>query len=177
MTDFHWERLTKWINDYFCSCDKCQHNISPRHSKYGLIQPLDVPDAAWTTISADFITQLPESQGQTQIMVVVDLFTKMVHFIGLATNANAKEVTNTFLKEVWKLYGLPSDILSDINAKFSEAFWESLCKLLTIRREMSLAYHPQTDRQTERTNQVMQDYLRNLVNYYMTETTGITYYS
>jgi len=82
LRNFYWEKLTEWINDYVWSCDECQHNKSPRHAKYGLLQPLEVPYAAWTSISADFITQLPESQGQTQIMVVVDRFTKMADFIG-----------------------------------------------------------------------------------------------
>ena len=72
----------------------------------------------------DFITQLPESQGQTQIMVVVDRFTKMAHFIGLATNATAKEVTDTFLEEVWNLHGLPSEIVSDMDPKFLGEFWQ-----------------------------------------------------
>jgi hypothetical protein len=74
--DFHWKGLTNWINDYVRSCDECQHNRSPRHAKFGLLQPLQIPFAAWTSISTDFITQLPESQGKTQIMVVVDRFTK-----------------------------------------------------------------------------------------------------
>jgi len=163
--NFHWEKLSKWINDYVRSCDECQHNKSPRHAKYGLLQPLEVPYAAWTSISVDFITQLPESQGQTQSMVVVDCFTKMAHFIGLATNATAKDVANTFRKEVWKLQGLPSEIVSDMDAKFSGEFWESLCKALGIKRQMSTAYHPQTDGKTERTNQVQEGYLRNFVNY------------
>jgi len=109
--NFHWEKLSEWIKDYVRSCDECQHNKSPRHAKYGLLQPLEVPYAAWTSISVDFITQLPESQEQTQIMVVVDRFTKMAHFIGLATNATAKHMADTFLKEVWKLHGLPSEIV------------------------------------------------------------------
>jgi len=113
----------------------------------------------------DFITQLPESQEQTQIMVVVDRFKKMVHFIGLATNATAKDVADTFLQEVWKLHGLPSEIVPDMDAKFSGEFWESLCKALGIKQRMSMAYHPQTDGQTERTNQVPEGYLRNFVNY------------
>jgi len=98
-------------------------------------------------------------------MVVVDRFTKMAHFIGLATNATAKDVADTFLKEVWKLHGLPSEIVSDMDAKFSCEFWESLCKALGLKRRMSKAYHPQTDGQTERTNQVLEGYLRNLINY------------
>ena len=84
---------------------------SPRHTKYGLLQPLQVPYAAWTSISVDFITLLPESQGKTQIMVVVDQVTKMTHFIGLETNATARDAADTFLKEVWKFHELASEII------------------------------------------------------------------
>ena len=98
-------------------------------------------------------------------MVVVDHFTKMAHFIGLEQNATAKDVANVFLREVWKLHGLPTEIISDMDAKFSGEFWQSLCKSLNMKRRMSTAYHPQTDGQTERTNQVLEGYLRNFVNY------------
>ena len=137
--NFYWEKLADGINDYVRSCDECQHNTSPRHTKYGLLQPLEVPYAAWTSVSVDFITQLPESQGKTQIMVVVDGFTKMAHFIGLKTNGTARDVADTFLKEVWNLHGLPSEIISEMDAKFSGEFWESLCKSLGIKRKMSTA--------------------------------------
>ena len=113
----------------------------------------------------DFITQLPKSEGQNQIVVVVDRYTKIAHFISLATNATAKYVADTFLKEVSKLDGLCSEIVSDIDAKFAAEFWESLCKALGIKRPMLTAYHPQTDRQTKRTNQVLEGYLPNYVNY------------
>ena len=133
------------------------------------LQPLQVPFAAWTSISTDFITQLPESEGRTEIMVVVDRFTKMAHLIGLEQNATAKDVANVFLREVWKLHGLPTEIISDMDAKFSREFWESLCKSLNIKRRMSTAYHPQIDGQTERTNQVLEGYLRNFVNYHQND--------
>jgi len=126
--NLHREKLSEWINDYSRSCDECQHNKSPRHAKYGLLQPLEVPYAAWTSVSVAFITQLPESQGQTQIMVVVDRFTTMAHFIGLVTNATAKDVADTFLKEGWKLHGIPSEIVSDMDAKFSGEFWNHCAK-------------------------------------------------
>jgi len=98
-------------------------------------------------------------------MVVVDRFTKMAHFIGLQEKATAKEVAEAFLKEVWKLHGLPSEIISDMDAKFAGEFWESLCQRLGIKRKMSTAYHPQTDGQTKRVNQVLGGYLRIFVNY------------
>jgi len=89
----------------------------------------------------------------------------MAHFIGLHENATAKDVADTFLREVWKLHRLPTEIVSDMDAKFSGEFWESLCKMLGVKRHMSTAYHPQTDGQTERTNQVLEGYLRTFVNY------------
>ena len=100
-------------------------------------------------------------------MVVVDRFSKMTHFIALEQNATAKDVlvANVFLREVWKLHGLPTEIISDMDAKVSGEFRESLCKSLNIKRRMSTAYHPQTDGQTERTNQVLEGYLRNFINY------------
>ena len=79
----------------------------------------------------------------------------MAHFIGLQENATAKEVAEAFLKKVWKLHGLPSEIISDMDAKFAAELWESLCKRHGIKRKMSTAYHPQTDRQTERVNHVL----------------------
>jgi len=89
----------------------------------------------------------------------------MADFIGLATNATTKDIADTFLKEGWKLHGVPSEIVSDMDAKFSGELWESLCKALGIKRRMSTAYHPQTDGQTKRRNQVLEGYLRNFVNY------------
>ena len=98
-------------------------------------------------------------------MVVVDRFTKMAHFIGLHENATAKDVADTFLWEVWKLHGLPTQNISDMDGKFSGEFWESLCKILGVKRRMSMAYHPETDAQTERTYQVEEGNLPTFVNY------------
>ena len=138
---------------------------SPRHPRFGLHQPLQVPYAAWTSISTDFITQLPELRGRTQIMVAVDRVTKRAHFIGLEQNATAKDVADVILREVWKLHGLPTEIVSDMDSKFSGEFWESLCKSLNKKPRMSTAFNPQTDGQTERTNQVLEGYLSNFGNY------------
>jgi len=97
-------------------------------------------------------------------MVVVDRFTKMAHFIGLHENVTAKDVADTLLREVWKLRGLATEIISDMDVKFSSEFWESLCKMLGVKRPMSTAYHPQTNGQTERTNQVLEGCLGTYVN-------------
>ena len=88
------------INEYVRTCDTCQRNKSRRHAKYGLLEPLEVPYAPWKSISLDFIVTLPESEGNTQIMVVVDRFTKMAHFVGLKTEATATDVANKFVSEI-----------------------------------------------------------------------------
>jgi len=111
------------------------------------------------------MTQLPESQGKPQIIVLVDQLPKMAHFIGLHKNATAKAVTDPFLRHIWKLHELPTEIISDMDAKLSGEFWESLCKMLEVKRRMSTVCHPQTDGLTERTNQVLQRYLRTFVKY------------
>jgi len=131
--DCYWKGLADSSRYYARSCDKCQHSKSPRHAKYGLLQRLEVPYAAWRSISTDFITQLPESQGKTQIMVVVDRFTKIAHFSILDENATAKEVEDPFLREVWKLQGFLTEIRSDMDAKLAREFWESLCKMLGVK--------------------------------------------
>jgi len=124
-----------------------------------------VPYAAWASTLVYFITQLSNSAGYTQIMVVVDRFTKMAHFIGLQESATAKEVAEGFLKEAWKLHELQLEIISDMDAKFAGELWESLCKKIGVRRKMSTAYHPQTDGQTDRVNQALGGYLGIFVNY------------
>jgi len=124
-----------------------------------------VPYAAWASTLVAFIRQLRNSAGYKQIMVVVDRFTKMAHFIRLQENATTKEVAEALLKEVWKLHGLRSEIISYMDVKFAGEFSDSLYKNLRINRTVSTAYHPQTDGQTERVNQVVGGYLRICVNY------------
>jgi len=89
----------------------------------------------------------------------------MAHFIGLHGNATAKGFADTFLHEVWKLHGLPTEIISAMDANLSGEFWQLLSKMLGVKRRMSTAYHPQTDGQTERTNQVLEGYLPTFGNH------------
>jgi hypothetical protein len=113
----------------------------------------------------DFIVALPESEGHTQILVVVDRFTKMAHFIPLKENATASDCAKAFLHNIWKIHGLPNDTISDRDAKWTGEFWEGLCGLLQVQRKLSTAFHPQTDGQTERVNQSLEMFLRTFVNY------------
>ena len=113
----------------------------------------------------NFIVELLNSKGNTQIWVIIDHFTKMAHFIPLLTRVSAQELARIFLREIWKLYGLLTDIVFDRDTKFTLKFWSALINLLDIKQKLSTAFHLETDEQTERVNQSLEQYLRMFSNY------------
>jgi hypothetical protein len=92
--------MKETIREYVNECDDYQRNKSRRHKRFELLQPLEVVYASWVSISMDFIIELSESEENTQVWVVVDRFTKMVHFIPLVTRVTAAELAQTFLREI-----------------------------------------------------------------------------
>lgn len=164
--NFYWPNMTKDIEDYVRSCPVCQSTKAPRHGRYGLLHPLELPYAPWQSISMDFITDLPLSDGHCQIWVIVDRFTKMAHFLPLKQDQKTtKHLAKIFVREIWRLHGLPLDIVSDRDRRFTSDLWEQTCEVLGIRRRMSTAFQPQTDGQTERVNSSVEHYLRCFSNF------------
>jgi hypothetical protein len=163
--NFYWPKMDDEVDEYVRSCDSCQRNKATRHKKYGLLDPLDVPNRPWEEISMDFIVGLPVSEGHTKIWVIVDRFSKMAHFIPLSTDTPIKEIANIFLREVWRLHGLPTTVVSDRDSRFQSKFWLAIMEVLQVDHRMSTAFHPQTDGQTERVNQILEQYLRCYCSY------------
>jgi hypothetical protein len=109
----------------------------------------------------DFITGLPTSTRQNDaIMVVVDKLSKSSHFIPIKSTCKAIDIAQVFMKEVFRLHGMPKEIISDRDTKFTSKFWKSLMAGLETKLLFSTAYHPQTDGKTERVNQILEDMLR-----------------
>ena len=108
----------------------------------GLLQPLPVPDKPWFDISMDFIEGLPKSHGFEVIFVAVGRLTKFVHFIPLSHPYTAAKVAAVFMKNVFKLHGMPKTIVSDRGSIFTTHFWQELFKLQGTELAMSSAYHP-----------------------------------
>ena len=158
--------MSKTIEDYAKGCDLCQR-IKPRtHQEYGPLQPLEAPDRKWTHISYDFITGLPKCEGKDTILVVVDRFSKGAHFIPCTEKGLTGEIAaRLFLDNVWKLHGTPESTVSDRGIQFNNQFIKRLYELLDIKPSFSTAFHPQTDGQTERTNQILENYLRAYVSH------------
>jgi len=128
--------------------DNCQPFRYTTHKAHGEMLSLPVPKDTWTSLSMDFITGLPTtSRGNDSIMVVVDRLSKMVHLIATTQNVNAVQVAQIYQDRIFALHGLPDNIFSDRNSKFTSAFWQNLQKLLGTNLSMSTAFHPQTDGQ------------------------------
>ncbi|KAK6216140.1 reverse transcriptase domain protein, partial [Colletotrichum tabaci] len=141
------------------------------HKPYGQIQPLPVPPAAWHSISLDFIVKLPKSREPLtkvyydSVLVIVDRLTKYAYFIPYLEASTAEDLAYTFLKYIISNHGLPKEIVSDRDKLFTSKFWKSLISQLGADHKLSTSFHPQTDGQTERINQILEQYLRCYVNY------------
>ena len=131
------------IEDYVRSCDDCQMNKASRLKRHGTLHPLELSNSQWNSISMDFITYLPVSEDCSTVWVIVDRYTKMAHFVPEKnTQKTAEGCAKLFLANVWKLDGLPSDIVSDRNPVFTSTFWAELMKKLDVRLRNSTAFRP-----------------------------------
>ncbi|KAL0331636.1 UNVERIFIED_CONTAM: Transposon Ty3-G Gag-Pol polyprotein [Sesamum angustifolium] len=157
---FFWGKLKEDVVQWIQSCDVCQKAKAERVPYPGLLQPLPIPHQAWSSVSMDFVEGLPKSEGRNCIMVVVDRFTKYSHFLALTHPFSAELVARFFMDNVYKLHGLPTNIVTDRDKIFTSSFWKELFKLLGTNLNLSIAYHPQSDGQTERVNQCVENYLR-----------------
>ena len=127
--------------------------------------PDSIPEKSWMHISADFITKLPIAQGYDSILVVVDRLTKMVHFIPITEKTLAKGLARLFRDNVWKLHRLPKSIISDRGPQFVAGIMWELNRILGIESKLSTVFYSQTDGQTERVNQELEQYLRMFIDH------------
>jgi RNase H-like domain found in reverse transcriptase/Reverse transcriptase (RNA-dependent DNA polymerase)/Retroviral aspartyl protease/Integrase zinc binding domain len=161
--NFYWPSLKDSVHSYIQQCPNCQMNKGEHIHPPGLLQPLPIPHEAWSSIGMDFITGLPKSKGYEVILVIVDRLTKYSHFLPLTHPYSATSVAQLFLDNIYKLHGIPSSIVSDRDPIFTSRFWKELMNKLDVKLKMSTAFHPQTDGQTEKVNQCLEQYLRAMV--------------
>lgn len=163
--DFHWDGIMEYVNQYVSGCLECIRNKTLRHKKYGYLNPPPIPTRPWESLSMDFIDQLPLSQTHDSILVIVCRMTKMALFIPTHTTVDSKGLAKLFIQHVFSKHGVPNNIVSDLGNKYTSIFWTALSKALRIQQNLSTAYHPETDGQTERVNQVVGTYLHLYINY------------
>src|SRR5262245_38812989 len=131
---YWWPQMSRYIGQYCSTCDLCLRTKTQRHRPFGELQPLEIPDERWKTISVDFIVELPEAHGYDAVMVTMDTVGKRGHFIPTTTTITAHGSAELFLRNVWKLHGLPTNVVSDRGPQFVAEFTEELYRLLSIKR-------------------------------------------
>ena len=120
----------------------------------------EVPQKMWTHLTVDFITKLPVVAEKDAILVVCDRLSKITHFVATTKGTSVEGLARLFRDNVWKLHRLPESVVSDRGPQFAAELTKELNRMLEIRTKLSTAFHPQTDGQTERMNQELEQYLR-----------------
>ncbi|XP_035840312.1 uncharacterized protein LOC118487512 [Helianthus annuus] len=159
--EYWWPGMKQSINEYVEKCMTCSQ-VKTEHQKPAgcLIQP-EIPEWKWEMITMDFITKLPRTKnGHDTIWVIVDRLTKSAHFLPIREDYKMDKLARIYVKEIVTRHGVPISIISDRYSRFTSRFWQSFQKELGTKVNLSTAYHPQTDGQSERTIQTLEDMLR-----------------
>jgi hypothetical protein len=160
-TWYWWYAMKRHVTEYMSLCDTC-HRVKAEHQRPArLLQHLKIPDCEWEETGMDFIVGLPHTQaGYDSIWVIVDRLTKVAHFILVKTTYSGAKLAELYMARIMCLHGVPKKIVSDRGSQFTSKFWEKLHEPIDTKIKFSSAYHLQTDRQTKRTNQILEDRLR-----------------
>nr|GEZ55772.1 putative reverse transcriptase domain-containing protein [Tanacetum cinerariifolium] len=158
---YWWPNMKADIMTYIRKYLTCAKVKAEHQRPSGLVQQPKIPVWMWERITMDFITKLPRTQsGYDSIWVIVDRLTKSAHFIPVNEKFKTKKLAQLYLKEIVCKHGVAVSIISDRDPIFASRFWGSLQKSLGTSVDMITTYHPQTDRQSERTIQTLEDMLR-----------------
>jgi len=158
--NYWWLGVTRDVGKYVEGCDLCQRMKNRMEELAGKLKLSEVPQKTWKYLIVDFIMKLPVVAGKNTILVVCDRLSKMTHFVETTERTSAEGLARIFWDNVWKLHGLPESVVSDRGLQFAVELTKELNRMLGIKTKLSTAFHPQTDGQTERMNQEVEQYLR-----------------
>ncbi|GKE23570.1 reverse transcriptase domain-containing protein, partial [Tanacetum coccineum] len=151
---YWWSGMKKDIAVYVSKYLTCLKVKAEHQRPSGLLQQPEIPKWKWEGITMDFVTKLPStSRGHDTIWVVMDRLTKSAHFLPMCEDYKMERLARIYLNEIVARHGVPISIISDHDSRFTLRFWQSMQEALGTRLDMSTAYHPQTDGQSERTIQ------------------------
>uniref|UniRef100_A0A674NCH2 Gypsy retrotransposon integrase-like protein 1 n=1 Tax=Takifugu rubripes TaxID=31033 RepID=A0A674NCH2_TAKRU len=139
---FWWPSMEADVRTFVAACTVCMRSKSSHRAPAGLLQPLPIPPRPWSHIAVDFVTGLPPSEGNTTILTVVDRFSKAVHFVPLPKLPTALETANLLIQHVFRLHGIPQDIVSDRGPQFTSQVWKAFCRALGTTPSLTSGYHP-----------------------------------
>ncbi|KAI3672432.1 hypothetical protein L6452_38520 [Arctium lappa] len=158
---YWWPGMKRTVASYVGNCLTCL-KVKTEHQKPSrMLQQMKIPVWKWDMITMDFVTKLPRTvKGHDAIWVIVDRLTKSAHFLPISDKYTLERLAQLYVNEIVSRHGVPTSIVSDRDARFTSKFWSSFQREMGTRLNMSTAYHPQTDGQSERTIQTLEDMLR-----------------
>ena len=159
--NYYWQGMKADVAKIVSKCLTCQRVKIEHQRPSGELQPLPIPVWKWENITMDFLMALPRTQrGFNSVWIIVDRLTKSAHFLPMKDTDTLEHLAKLYVQEIIRLHGVPVSIVSDRDPRFTSKFWKSLQKEMGTKLEMSTAFHPQTDGQSERTVQILTDMLR-----------------
>ena len=161
---FWWSGMKRDISKFVTKCLVCQRVKAEHQVPSGLLQSIRIPEWKWDRITMDFVVGLSLTwRKHDSVWVVVDRLTKSAHFLPMRIDYSLDKLAKLYIKEIVLLHGIPISIVSDRDPRFTSRFWGKLQEALGTRLNFSTAFHPQTDGQSERVIQIMEDMLRSCV--------------
>ena len=161
---YYWPKMTSNVKDYIFKCDICQKIKHRRHSPYGKLNPIPIPDKPFECVTMDLIGELPESKGFNMIYVIICKLTKYAVILPFKSTYGEKQTAQIFIDHIICHFGLPKQIISDRDTRWRNDFWKEVCDLLGAKRALTTAYHPQADGQSEILNQTIEVAIRAYIN-------------
>ena len=158
--NYWWPGMGKFVKEYVGTCDTCRRTKPVRSRPQGLLKPNEIPERPGQIVTCDYIVGLPEIDGHNAIQLMADRHGKLVHLVPCSDEIDAGGAADVFIREYFRLHGLPRKIISDRGPQFAADLFRAILKGLGIESALSTAYHPQTDGQSERFNQEGEAYLR-----------------
>ncbi len=161
---YYWKSMIKNVKEYIDTCDICQRVKIKHHLSYDKLRSLSRFTDSWKEITMNFITDLSSSKWKEvmydSILVIVDCYTKMMHYLSMKKILTVIELAELFFEKIALKYEVSSDIIIDRDSLFINAFWSEICYHVKMKRRLSIVFHLQTDDQTEQQNQMLKHYLR-----------------
>ena len=164
--NYWWPGVTRDVGRYVEGCDLCQRMKNRMEEVAGKLKLSKVPEKPWTHLTVEFITKLLVVVGKDAILVVCDRLSKMTHFVATTEGTLVEGLARLFRDNMWKLHRLPESVVLDRGPQFAVGLTRELNQMLGIETKLSTVFHPQTDGQTERINQELEQYLRFFVGHW-----------
>ena len=163
-TSYWWSGMKRDVSEFVTKCMVCQKVKAEHEVPSRLLGPVKIPEWKWDQITMDFVVGLlVTGRKHDSVWVVVDRLTKSTHFLPVRTGYSLDKLVELYIRKIFWLHGIPISIILDRDPRFTSRFWGKLQKALGTRLSFSTMFHPQTDGQSERVIQVLEDMLRSYV--------------